>query len=128
MYPVILKQCRKIKKKFRIPVILGGVHPTICPEIIHEESIDVVCRGEGEYAFLELLNNMEKGKDITKIKNMWVKKGNQIYKNDMRSLIENLDELPFPDRDIYYKKYSYCLAGKVITYSHIGLDKSTENH
>jgi radical SAM superfamily enzyme YgiQ (UPF0313 family) len=107
MYPIALEQSKKIKEQFPILIIFGGVHPTICPEIIEEKSIDIICRGEGEYALLELLNSMEKGQDISKIKNLWVKKNNEIYKNDIRNLIEDLDELPFPDRDIYYSKYPY---------------------
>ncbi len=108
MYSVAIREADNIKKNFSIPVIFGGVHPTICPGIIHENSIDIVCRGEGEYALLELLNAMEKGIDITHIKNLWVKHRNRICKNDIRNLIENLDELPFPDRDIYYSTYP-CL-------------------
>lgn len=107
MYSIALEQSRKIKEKFEISIIFGGAHPTICPEIIHEKSIDIICRGEGEYALLELLNNMEKGEDICKIKNLWVKNNNQIHKRDIRELIKNLDELPFPDREIYYGKYPY---------------------
>jgi len=107
MYPIALKQSVKIKNKYSIPIIFGGIHPTICPDIINEKSIDIICRGEGEYAFLDLLNDLEKGQEINKIKNLWVKKNKKIYKNEMRNLIEDLDELPFPDRDIYYKKYPY---------------------
>jgi radical SAM superfamily enzyme YgiQ (UPF0313 family) len=107
MYPIALEQSKKIKREFDIPIIFGGVHPTICPGIIEEESIDIICRGEGEYPLLELLNNMERSKDISEIKNLWVKKKSTVYKNDMRNLVEDLDELPFPDRDIYYNKYPY---------------------
>ena len=45
------------------------------------------------------MEKLSKKKDITKIKNLWIKKGRKIYKNDVRSLIQNLDELPFEDYD-----------------------------
>ncbi len=87
-----------------ILIIVGGAHPTFCPEIIEENNnIDIICRGEGEYAFLELLNNLRSNRDITDIKNLWVKQGQILYKNEVRPLISNLDSLPFPDRGIYYK-------------------------
>lgn len=107
MYPVALEQSKEIKTKFAIPIIFGGVHPTICPEIIQEKSIDMICRGEGEYALLELLNHMEAGRNIRMIRNLWAKDNNKIHKNSMRNLIDDLDELPFPDREIYYDKYPY---------------------
>ena len=83
--------------------VVGGVHPTICPEIITYDGIDVVCRGEGEYPLLELLNAIDTGKDITRIQNLWVKRDGHIVRNELRPLVENLDVLPHPDKDIYYK-------------------------
>jgi radical SAM superfamily enzyme YgiQ (UPF0313 family) len=61
----------------------------------------MVCIGEGEGALLDLLNAIDKKKDIIKIKNLWVKKDKKIYKNPVRPLIQNLDSLPFPDRELF---------------------------
>jgi radical SAM superfamily enzyme YgiQ (UPF0313 family) len=94
---------KKIKNKFKIPSIFGGPHPTYFPEIIKEEGVDIICIGEGELAFAELADKMEKHSDITKIKNLYVKKGNKIFKNDVRPLIQNLDEIPFADRELLYE-------------------------
>jgi len=91
-----------VKKYFDIPIIIGGPYPTICPEeCIKPESVDIICRGEGEGALLDLLNTIDKKKDITKIKNLWVKKDGNIYKNQLRPLIKDLDSLPFPDRELF---------------------------
>lgn len=99
----VLKTIKKLME-LKIPFLLGGPHPTFFPEIIYEkDSINFICRGEGELAILELVNKLEKKQDITKIKNFWVRKGNKIYKNPVRNLIENLDDLPFADRDCYDK-------------------------
>lgn len=98
---------KEIKKRFSIPIILGGPHATYYPEIIENDCIDIICIGEGEYAILELLNNMKKKKDITKIQNLWIKKDKQIFKNSLRPLVQNLDELPLPDRGLYYDKYPF---------------------
>ena len=78
---------KKIKSEFKMPILIGGPHPTFFPEIINEDFIDIICIGEGEYAILELLNKLKKGEDITKIKNLWIKEKTKIYKNPIRDLI-----------------------------------------
>ncbi len=105
-YEWLKKLATNIKKNINIPIIVGGPLPTFCPEIINENFIDMICIGEGEYTFVDLLDNMENGKDITKIKNLWVKKKKKIYKNPLRNLIEDLDSLPSADIGLYLK-YDY---------------------
>lgn len=99
-----LQMARLIKKEMNCLIILGGPHPTFFPEVIENPAVDIVCRGEGEYALLELANQLDQGKDIYNIKNLWVKSDGRLYKNELRPLILDLDELPFPDRT-YYSKY-----------------------
>jgi len=96
-----------IKQIKKIPVIAGGFHPTIAPdEVISKDCFDMICIGEGENSFLELLQKMQKNNPIDKIQNLWVKKNGKIIKNPQRELIKNLDSLPFPDREIFdYRKY-----------------------
>ncbi len=95
----------KIKKELNVLTVFGGPHATFYSNLIEEKGVDVICIGEGEYAMLELCNNFKK--DITKIKNLWIKQNGKIIKNDIRPLIENLDDLPFLDRNLYYKRYKY---------------------
>jgi len=95
----------KLKKTFAFISIFGGVHTTSFPEFIHEEGVDIICIGEGEYAFLELVENLKNNKEITSIRNLWIKKNGIIHKNALRNLIDNLDELPLPDRELL-KKYA----------------------
>lgn len=94
---------RKLKEEFSFYSIAGGPNATFGPEIINEEGIDALCRGEGELATVEFINALEQGGDITKIENFYVKKDGQIYKNPLRSLIKDLDVLPFPDYDLAFK-------------------------
>jgi anaerobic magnesium-protoporphyrin IX monomethyl ester cyclase len=101
-----LQVSREIKKNYPgIFIVFGGVHPTYFPEIIEEAGVDIVCRGEGEYAMLDLMDAVEKAAEFTTILNLWVKQGGVIYKNELRPLIANLDELPFMDHELYYAKY-----------------------
>lgn len=105
-YKYYLEIARQIKSKFEIPIIMGGPHPTYYPEVIEEEGIDMICRGEGEHALIELLKALENKADYTSINNLWVKKDGGIYKNEFGNLVEDLDQLPLPKREIYYK-YSF---------------------
>jgi radical SAM superfamily enzyme YgiQ (UPF0313 family) len=97
----ILSLCDEIKKTCDIPIVLGGPHPTLFPEVIHEKSIDIICLGEGEFALIDLLNAIEHKKTYSHIKNLWVKKRNTIYKNPLRPLVEPLDRIPLIDWSCY---------------------------
>jgi anaerobic magnesium-protoporphyrin IX monomethyl ester cyclase len=99
-----VRLCRKIKKRFpEIITLLGGPHPTYYPDIISEPGVDIVARGETEYALLELMQKLQNKESIDNIKNLWIKKDGRKIKNEMDCLPENLDDLPLPDREIYYK-------------------------
>ena len=101
-----LKMSKKIKEIYKhIPIIFGGPHPTIFPEIIKRDEIDYLAIGEAEYSFLELVINLENNKDTKRIKGIWAKIEGKIYKNSIPKLTCNLDSLPFPDRELYYNKY-----------------------
>ncbi len=97
-------------KKLKIPIVYGGVHATISPEDCIKMA-DIVCVGEGEEAILDLINAIEKNKDYSKIKNLWVRKGDKIIKNPVRNIIDNLDELPFLDYNI--KNHFILERGKI---------------
>jgi radical SAM superfamily enzyme YgiQ (UPF0313 family) len=97
----------KLKKRTPCRVIFGGAHPTYFPDVINEPEIDIVCRSEGEYPTLEIANKIDKGLDFSDTMNCWFKSNGKIIKNELRPLIQNLDELPFPDRELYIKKYPY---------------------
>ena len=85
-----------LKKTLNIPVIWGGIHPTVRPE----ESLnyaDMALVGEGEEALLELVENMAAGRDIHGVRNVWFKNGAEIIRNPLRPLLQDLDQLPFYD-------------------------------
>lgn len=92
-----------IKSQLNVPILVGGPHPTYSPEMIDGPGIDVICRGEGELAMLELADTMERGGDPTRIRNLFVKtRDGTVHRNDIRPAVP-LDELPMPDRELYYK-------------------------
>jgi radical SAM superfamily enzyme YgiQ (UPF0313 family) len=85
--------------------VAGGPHPTFSPEYIETDGMDAVCRGEGEYAVVDLLNRLQKGEPIHDTPNFWIKdtKTGEIHKNPQRELVQDLDSLGFPDRDVIYE-------------------------
>jgi anaerobic magnesium-protoporphyrin IX monomethyl ester cyclase len=99
-----IQTARRIKKRMDIPIILGGPHPTFYADTISDSNIDIICIGEGEYPMLELAQNIDRGHDITRISNLWARdRRGQIHKNPLRPLIQDLDALPFMDRELYRK-------------------------
>ena len=107
MHRYYLQLNRLLKGSFEFLSIFGGPHATFFPEMIEEEGVDIVCRGEGEYPLLELADCLEEGRDMTGIKNLWVKENGGVFRNEVRPLIGNLDALPFVDRDLIYKYKKY---------------------
>ncbi len=117
------KYLKKILPKKTIFVI-GGPQFTSLPEkTMKEGSFDFGIIGEGEYTALELANMIEKGKkDFGKIKSLlWYKKGKRII-NPRREFIKNLDELPFPARELFpsLKYYTPAPGGyKRLPFAHM---------
>jgi len=104
LYPWVSKMASLIKHEMDVPIIVGGLQPTILPElVIKNPNIDMICIGEGEEALLELLDSMQNGKLNYSIRNIWFKKNGDIIRNPTRPLIQNLDALPFPDKDLFRK-------------------------
>ena len=82
--------------------IMGGPHVSAVPHKSLEEShdLDAVCRGEGEHAMLEILDRLEKGRTLEGVRGISFRKSGKIIHNPPRPPIRNLDEIPFPARDL----------------------------
>ncbi|MDP3427413.1 MAG: radical SAM protein, partial [Humidesulfovibrio sp.] len=82
-----------------LKILAGGPHPTFVPSCIDDLAVDGICVGEGDYAFLDVLERCEAGRDWDGIPNIHTRTS----KNPPRPLVEDLDTLPFPDREIVYR-------------------------
>ena len=105
---------KKLKQVLpHVPIIVGGIHPTSVPEeVIQETWVDMLCIGDGEEAFSELVSAMGTGKTYNTIANLWVKDEQGIvHRNPLRPLVGNIDQYPAPDRSIYAQ---YGVLGKRI--------------
>jgi len=101
-YQFITGMAKYIKSRYPdIYLLVGGPHVTLNPDKILLDDFDALCIGEGEYAVLELVSQLEKGNVPSSIPNLWIKDGSNIEKKPPRPFIKNLDSLPFPDRDMW---------------------------
>ena len=117
----------KLASKIRdagIHVVAGGIYPTFSPEeALSNPNVDSICMGEGEEALLELCKNLQDRKDITSIKNIWVKKEGKIYKNGLRRPID-INALPYEDFDIFEDKRIYRpMQGKIFKMIPVSMDR-----
>jgi len=102
-YLKVRKLSMELKRRFGVPALIGGVHATALPEMALNDGFDMVCRGEGEEALLELVTKLEAGKGPGNTRNIWFKKGGKIVRNGLRPLIQDLDSLPMPDKDMFFR-------------------------
>ena len=86
-----------------IPVIAGGTTPTVAPQMVIENPrIDYVCQGEGEETMAEFCDQMQYGKSIDQVRNIWCKQ----HHNPLRPLV-NLDTLPRQRLQIWDTRHHY---------------------
>lgn len=106
-----LELIRRLRRHLDFLSLVGGPHPTFFPEIIEEPEVDIICRGEGDIALVDLLDRLRDGRDYSDVPNLWVKKNGAIIRNNMSPPIADLDELPFADRESSLKYYAYRHSG-----------------
>ena len=79
-----------------IPVAIGGTHVTFLPNEGLEHA-DFVVRGEGEFAFQELVEALEAGDGLSKIQNLSYRADGKAVHVPERPKIANLDVNPIAD-------------------------------
>lgn len=82
-------------------IVLGGYLPTFLYQEMFRDfnGFDSIIRGEGEYTLLELVECVKDSHDWRGINGLVCRNGHRVIVNPPRSLISDLDELPFPARD-----------------------------
>lgn len=104
-----------LHNELEIPVLWGGMHPTLMSDDCIDHA-DMLLKGEGEYALLEFMESLKKGtkEDVLDSPNVWFRVGeDNIKKNALRPLIQNLDDLQF--RDYTTDDQKYFIYGKSYT-------------
>jgi len=88
--------CKGINRE--VKVVLGGPHPSVAPtECLSNASVDFVVFGEGEVTMLELA----RGKALEGIRGLAYKLDDGVRVNKPRPPIEDLDQIPIADRDLF---------------------------
>jgi radical SAM superfamily enzyme YgiQ (UPF0313 family) len=109
----IKKIMTEVKQEFKLPVVVGGYHPSIHPEDTFSiPEVDALCSGDGEYALAEYLSRLEKGKSAEGIGGIWAKENGVEVRNPRGNFITNIDDMPIPDWGLWedLKKYFYFLG------------------
>jgi len=108
-FPKSLELAKKIKYSNKdISTAIGGPHVSALPqETLKHDCFDVGIIGEGEYTFLELVQALSNKKNYENINGLVIKKNGKIIKTKSRGPIENLDELPYPARELLSDKNLY---------------------
>jgi radical SAM superfamily enzyme YgiQ (UPF0313 family) len=97
------RKARDIKARVNTISVFGGPHPTFFPDIIKEDGVDIVCRGEGEYPLMQLANKIDKNEDVSDIEGLWVKdSAGSVTKTEIGPL-PDIENLPMPDFDSFFK-------------------------
>ncbi|MEW6357793.1 MAG: radical SAM protein [Planctomycetota bacterium] len=84
-----------------LPIVCGGAHPTAAWEDVLEHSkADICVIGEGEQTFVELLEHFRTKKGgLSDIPGIAYREEGQAVRTEKRSLIADLDSIPFPAWD-----------------------------
>ena len=101
-----------------ITLVVGGPHISFTAEEemkrCHE--IDYAVIGEGELTIVDLVKRISKGFGFKNVKGIGYRKNGEIVLTERRPFIQNLDEIPFPARDLLpIKKYPKYTRISVVT-------------
>lgn len=108
----------QLKEKYNVTTLFGGAHPTFFPAFIKEEGVDYMIRGEGEESMLEVLDAIDKHKTFKHVPNLsYIDAEGEVKHNALRNLRKDMDEYPFPDRQLYHvlDKHQHRQVRNVIT-------------
>lgn len=79
-------------------IVMGGPHATFELDVARTWSVDAVVQGEADLSFRDLVRATDSGEPIDEIPNV----STPTTTNSMRRLVEPLDLLPHPDRELVY--------------------------
>jgi anaerobic magnesium-protoporphyrin IX monomethyl ester cyclase len=100
-----------------VPIIWGGIHPTITPESCLEQA-DYVCVGEGENVVRDIADTISRKGDLRNVNNLCYMEDGRMIRNPLSPRIEDLDNLPMYE---HIPRNSYILNEKNI----LALDRKT---
>lgn len=107
----VLKLAKEIDPE--VVTIIGGVHPTFMfKEMLENEHVDYVVRGEGEETIAELLLSLKQGKEPEGVKGVSYRSGGKVVSTPPRPFLKDLDALTTAWDLIEWKDYRYFVIPK----------------
>lgn len=105
-----------LKKKAKIPLVIGGPHVAATKAgILRETRADYALVGEGESSFLVFLEELGKrNPDYSSVPSLIWREGGKIIENAPALLIKDLDKLPFPDYEAFDVSRYPCFQTKTL--------------
>ncbi len=101
---------KKIKAKSDIPVVWGGIHPSLLPkQCLESDYIDYVIIGEGEKTIAEFTDKLRDSQSWEKVLGLGYKDKGKIIINPRRPFIENLDQYRLDFSLVDLEKYIFKL-------------------
>ncbi|MFX0042386.1 MAG: B12-binding domain-containing radical SAM protein [Candidatus Hodarchaeota archaeon] len=95
---------KRVKEEINpnVKILFGNYHATFNDTRILNKYpfIDACIRGEGENTLLEIAEKTEKGQGFEDIKGVTYRNNGRIIRNEDRPLIDNIDTLPIPNREL----------------------------
>ena len=107
-----------IQKNYpKIKIVIGGIYATIMyKQLIEKYPFLIAVLGEGEITFFELIKELDKkSPNLKKIDGIAFYKNNSVMRTKPRKLIENLDILPFPKHEVFFKNPKRYSGGLLTT-------------
>lgn len=112
------KEAPKIAERVKaenpeLTVVFGSHHSTFNAERILRKYpfVDIVVRGEGEYAGVEIVRCLEEQRGLDRVEGVTFRKNGRVVSNPDRPLNKDVDALPFPDRDLAGVEYTSAIFG-----------------
>lgn len=101
---------RKIKAKSNIPIVWGGIHPSLLPkQCLAADYIDYVIIGEGEETIIEFTDNFKNQKSLEPVLGLAYKDKDKIIINPKRPFIRDLDQYRLDFNLIDLERYIFKL-------------------
>ncbi len=105
-----------LRKDFELPIVWGGIYPTLSPKECAKEC-DILVRGEGEVSIFKLavaLQKKENWKNLPSI--CYYNEKGEYIQNELEPLLQDLDLIgysPLPDEKTYFIEGNQIFNGNV---------------
>jgi anaerobic magnesium-protoporphyrin IX monomethyl ester cyclase len=109
-HPTVVELSRLLKQSLpRSLIVYGGVHPTYhWDEILCEcAEIDIIVRGEGEKTALELMQALQRGTPLERVRGLAYRKDGAVTRTPPAEMLLSLDDYRIGWELIDHSRYSY---------------------